>query len=89
MSASAPESRGNEGCDYSVHAYVINLQRSPDRKAHVTKELSRTSVNFEISEAIDAVLSGRHGRSPSQGPGILSVVPEAGNSVSGPTKEGR
>jgi glycosyl transferase family 25 len=37
-----------------VRAYVINLARSADRRAHVTAGLRRTGLDFEIITAIDA-----------------------------------
>jgi glycosyl transferase family 25 len=36
-----------------VHAYVINLARSPDRKAHITRELQKTGLEFEIVTGVD------------------------------------
>jgi glycosyl transferase family 25 len=36
-----------------VHAYVINLERSPDRRAHIIAELSRTGLDYEIIKGID------------------------------------
>jgi glycosyl transferase family 25 len=37
-----------------VRAYVINLARSADRRAHVTAGLGRTGLDFEIVTAVDA-----------------------------------
>lgn len=37
-----------------MHAYVINLARSPERRAKVTANLERCSVDYEIVTAIDA-----------------------------------
>jgi glycosyl transferase, family 25 len=36
-----------------VHAYVINLARSLDRRAHITAELRKTGVDYEIETAVD------------------------------------
>jgi glycosyl transferase family 25 len=36
-----------------VHAYVINLARSLDRRAHITAELKKTGLNYEIITAVD------------------------------------
>jgi len=36
-----------------LHAYVINLARSPERRAHITAELDRVGVDYEIVEAVD------------------------------------
>jgi glycosyl transferase, family 25 len=36
-----------------VRAYVINLNRSADRRAHVTAELDRAGVEYEIVSAVD------------------------------------
>jgi glycosyl transferase, family 25 len=36
-----------------MHAYVINLARSPDRRAHITAQLHRTGVDFEVVPAVD------------------------------------
>jgi glycosyl transferase, family 25 len=36
-----------------VHAYVVNLARSLDRRAHITKELKRTSLEYELTTAVD------------------------------------
>jgi len=36
-----------------VHAYVVNLARSLDRRAHITRELQKTSVNYQIVTAVD------------------------------------
>jgi glycosyl transferase family 25 len=36
-----------------VHAYVINLVRSPDRRAHIAAELSRTTQPYEFVEGVD------------------------------------
>jgi glycosyl transferase, family 25 len=37
-----------------MHAYVINLARSPERRAKVTANLDRCGVDYEIVTAIDA-----------------------------------
>jgi len=36
-----------------VHAYVINMARSTERRAHITAELDRIGVNYDIVEAVD------------------------------------
>ena len=36
-----------------MHAYVINLARSPDRRAHIVAELQRTGLDYEIISAVD------------------------------------
>jgi glycosyl transferase family 25 len=36
-----------------LHAYVINLARSPERRAHITAELGRAGVDYEIVAAVD------------------------------------
>ena len=36
-----------------MHAYVINLARSPDRRAHIVAELQRTKLSYEFIAAVD------------------------------------
>jgi glycosyl transferase family 25 len=36
-----------------LHAYVINLARSVDRRSHITAELKKTGIDFEIVTAVD------------------------------------
>ncbi|MGO9292280.1 MAG: glycosyltransferase family 25 protein [Streptosporangiaceae bacterium] len=36
-----------------MHAYVINLDRSLDRRAHITAELKKTGLDYEIITAVD------------------------------------
>jgi glycosyl transferase, family 25 len=36
-----------------VRAYVINLVRSPERRAHMVAELGKTGVDYEIVQAVD------------------------------------
>ena len=36
-----------------MHAYVINLARSADRRAHMTAELKKTSLDYEIITAVE------------------------------------
>lgn len=36
-----------------MHAYVINLARSLDRRAHITAELKKTDLDYEIISAVD------------------------------------
>jgi glycosyl transferase family 25 len=36
-----------------MHAYVINLARSRDRRAHITAQLRKTGIDYEIVTAVD------------------------------------
>lgn len=36
-----------------MYAYVINLARSVDRRAHITAELKKTGMDYEIMTAVD------------------------------------
>ena len=36
-----------------MHAYVINLARSPDRRVHIVAELQRTGLTYEFVDAVD------------------------------------
>ena len=36
-----------------MHAYVINLARSVERRAHITAELKKTGLDYEIVTAVD------------------------------------
>jgi glycosyl transferase family 25 len=36
-----------------VHAYVVNLARSLDRRAQITRELQKTGIEYEIVTAVD------------------------------------
>jgi glycosyl transferase family 25 len=36
-----------------MHAYVINLARSPDRRAHIVAELQHTHLSYEFIDAVD------------------------------------
>ena len=36
-----------------MHAYVINLARSPDRRAHIIAELKKTGLDYEIVTGVD------------------------------------
>lgn len=36
-----------------MRAYVINLARSPERRAHMVAELSKTGIDYEIVQAVD------------------------------------
>src|SRR5262249_32883389 len=36
-----------------MHVYVINLARSLDRRAHITAELRKTGLDYEIITAVD------------------------------------
>jgi glycosyl transferase family 25 len=37
----------------TVHAYVINLARSPERRAYITRELQKTGLGYEIVTGVD------------------------------------
>jgi glycosyl transferase, family 25 len=39
-----------------MHAYVINLDRSPDRRVHITAEVNRTGIEYEMITAVDGRL---------------------------------
>jgi glycosyl transferase, family 25 len=41
------------GRKFAVHAYVINLARSLDRRAHIIAELRKTGLDYEIITAVD------------------------------------
>lgn len=36
-----------------MRAYVINLERSPERRAHIVAELAKCAVDFEFVKAVD------------------------------------
>lgn len=36
-----------------VHAYVINLARSPERREHITSELKKAGLDYQIVEGVD------------------------------------
>ena len=36
-----------------MHCYVINMERSGDRRAHIVAELNRTGIDYEMVTAID------------------------------------
>ncbi|MCL2394875.1 MAG: glycosyltransferase family 25 protein, partial [Acidimicrobiaceae bacterium] len=36
-----------------MHAYVINLTRSLDRRAHITKELAKANLDYELVSGVD------------------------------------
>ena len=36
-----------------MQAYVINLTRSPDRRAHIMAQLGKTGLHYEIVDAVD------------------------------------
>jgi glycosyl transferase, family 25 len=36
-----------------MHAYVVNLDRAPDRRAHIMAQLGKTRVHYEIVDAVD------------------------------------
>lgn len=36
-----------------MHAYVINLARSLDRRKHITNELMKAGLDYEIMTAVD------------------------------------
>ena len=39
--------------DLPMHAYVINLARSLDRRAHITAELKNTGLDYKLITAVD------------------------------------
>jgi glycosyl transferase, family 25 len=45
-----------------VYAYVINLARSRDRRAHMTAELNKTGLDYEIITAVDGLDLDLHDR---------------------------
>jgi glycosyl transferase family 25 len=52
--AAAPVLEVQRGLTKStMHAYVINLARSADRRAHITAELRKTGLDYEIITAVD------------------------------------
>lgn len=36
-----------------MHAYVVNLARSPDRRRHMVEQLARTRVDYDFVDAVD------------------------------------
>jgi glycosyl transferase family 25 len=36
-----------------MHAYVINLARSPERRAHIIEELAKSGIDYEIVNGVD------------------------------------
>ena len=36
-----------------MQVYVVNLARSPERRAHITAELAKTGLDYEIVTAVD------------------------------------
>src|SRR5437763_11327302 len=38
-----------------MRAYVINLARSADRRAHITAELSKTGLDYQIVPGVDGL----------------------------------
>lgn len=36
-----------------MHAYVINLARSPERRAHISAELEKAGIDYEVVEGVD------------------------------------
>jgi glycosyl transferase family 25 len=44
---------GRLGQQYFMYAYVINLDRSPDRRAHMIAELKKTGLDYEFVSACD------------------------------------
>jgi glycosyl transferase, family 25 len=45
-----------EGGRTAMHAYVINLDRSPDRRAHIIAEVQRTGMKYDMITAVDGRL---------------------------------
>ena len=41
------------GKEALVHAYVINLARSPERRAHITAELDQHGIDYELVTGVD------------------------------------
>src|SRR5271156_7071472 len=46
-------SRKKDQKEFIMHAYVINLARSKDRRAHITAELQRARLDYEVITAVD------------------------------------
>lgn len=38
-----------------MHAYVINLARSPERRAHIVSELQKTRLSYEVVTGVDGL----------------------------------
>jgi glycosyl transferase family 25 len=72
-----------------VHAYVVNLARAADRRAHIIHELQKTDIDYEFVEAVDgreldlndsrsidptAVSNGSLGDSPAAVPGVVGCA---------------
>lgn len=47
-----PEPGGRKGKQL-VHTYVINLARSPERRKHITAELRKAGMDYQIIEGVD------------------------------------
>jgi glycosyl transferase, family 25 len=47
------DTAAGQGARSSVRAYVINLARSLDRRAHITAELKKVGLDYEIVTAVD------------------------------------
>jgi glycosyl transferase family 25 len=43
-----------------MRAYVINLARSADRRAHITAELSKTGLDYELVQGVDGLQLDLH-----------------------------
>jgi glycosyl transferase family 25 len=39
--------------DQLMQAYVVNLARSPDRRAHIVAQLEKTRIHYEVVDAVD------------------------------------
>jgi glycosyl transferase family 25 len=39
--------------DQLMQAYVVNLARSPDRRAHIVAQLEKTGIHYEVVDAVD------------------------------------
>ncbi len=57
-----------------MHAYVVNLARSLDRRAHITAELRKANLDYEIVTAVDGRLVDMHDTSTID-PSFIATVP--------------
>jgi glycosyl transferase, family 25 len=60
-----------------VHAYVINLARSADRRAHIVAQLNNVGIDYEIVAAVDGQQLDLHDTA-SIDPAFLAVEYSAG-----------
>lgn len=54
-----------------MHAYIINLARSLDRRAHITAELEKTGIDYEFITAVDGLDLDLHDEA-TIGPALLA-----------------